>query len=157
MYYLTGDRRRFLRRNTFFIRVILKHRIECTDLVKFFLFFLLLLKSNKTWHFSDILEDACCTFYETLLRTKKRERYDDPVVGFARYIDLPTTWERKRGRERGTAPVNTLGREYQGLQNEKYRSPTMMILHLQANFPFIFRTYLWIWMKNRDEKLSSSI
>lgn len=34
--------------------------------------------------------------------------YDDPVVGFARYIDLATTKERKRG----AAPVNTL-RKYQ--------------------------------------------
>lgn len=31
---------------------------------------------------------------------QKRERYNDPVVGFARYIDLPTTKERERERKR---------------------------------------------------------
>lgn len=30
---------------------------------------------------------------------QKRERYDDPVVGFARYIDLPTTKEREKEKE----------------------------------------------------------
>jgi len=55
---------------------------------------------------------------QNIIPNQKRKHYD-PVSGFARYIDLPTTREKKRERERGAAPTNTLGREYQGLQNEK--------------------------------------
>lgn len=144
MYYLIGDRRRFLRRD------ILKRRSSNWALIQVLLIFYR--KANKNLTFFRHVRSAL--YFLQDIPNQKRKRYDDPVVGFARYIDLPTR-EKERERERGAVSVNTLGREYQGLQNGKYRLSTKMISTFPSKFPFVFRVYPRIWMKS--PRLSNSM
>lgn len=103
MYYLTDDSRpRFI----FYSRYIKEHWSTNVlrshiDLVNF----LSQRNENSECDFRRVRSSVFVPFIARHYSKRKAcGHYDDPVVAFARYIDLPTTKERKRG----AALINTL-------------------------------------------------
>lgn len=110
-------------------------------------------QSNKNWKFFRYTRaNWFCTFYKILLRTKNANAMttQSSVLLDISIFQQPER-ESEKERERGAAPVNTLGREYQGLQNGKYRSSTKMILAS----PSEFSPCLWNVSVDLNEKKNS--
>jgi len=135
MYYLIGDRRRFLRHDTFFIRYIKVSKLELNIQAS-----LISYRKAKILdifpHLRKVFLYFCtrfCTFYKTLFRTKNANTMTQSAVLLD--ISIFQQPERKRERERKRSGPDKHARpriSRVAKREGKYKSSRKMILHLQV-------------------------